>query len=896
MESSDRATSNHNPPADTDPNLAQCSCAASAPATDVPVKHCEDVYQKFRTAIQESDISKLAATLISDPKLFQVIEAFVDDTGTAEGWTALQNAAAVEFGDFNLLIGLNPERDGHNNEGMKALHLACRYGHVKAAAFLINAGARLDARQAEGCTPFLVACMYGQLEVLNLLCKRGPKSQMSDVNSHSNQALHLAVINDRLDVVQWLLEKGTDTSNGGEDKKTPLHYACQYKSLEMVKLLFSHKADIHALDAFSNTPLLMVCWNPQPDIFDFLRNEGASVSHLNMHGRNGFHAVILGSKPFSENHKKVLDLLIGLGVNINKRDIFGYSALFLACRDSEIEQINILLDLGADINQQTTDNQLTPLMEACCYPSEEPVEILLRRGADMSPVNPHGLTALALACVKGRLNHVKTLLKKGADVAVRDRDGHRPLCTAAGHGETNITLEILASERYYPQYPADVIGPADQALFMMNGTHDTKVEEHLLKAMGESLSGLSASLDVMMYWAIAHGRINLAKKCVFVDSKVLKWEREGANWLHVAAQCAQSKLIAELCFRLDASKKASGDVTPLHLAAVRGSRETVLCLLEQIGRQAKHQSAETAKVKAILGHDSQGASPLTISIRRKHSNITDIFWEELRKFGSLETNFMQIDPSYAVFILETLAQYEKPGNEKTLKHLLEQWCTNPFLIESQKAERLITPLDWAVYCSQPVVVWWLLSKEGYSSDGTIKNARSLVQCLEDVGIRNIIGELLQHPLPVLSNIANPNDDPLLELPQITDFNDPATMSPGTIVEIYSDGTIKSKQDPAPTVADIIYDSGPGRIMKEAMDLDYWYLNALKKRIRNCRDVSHSTRNLFDTLSSGKLLGSSGSDRSAFDRLDRQLQLRWIHLPVTKVSTTNYVLMLKIKIS
>lgn len=898
MESSDTTTSNHNPPADTDPNLAQCSCAASAPATDVPVKHCEKVYQKFRTAIRESDISNLAATSISDPKLFQVIEAFVDDTGTAEGWTALQNAAAVDFGDFNLLIGLNPERDGHDNEGMKALHLACRYGHVKAAAFLINAGARLDARQAEGCTPFHIACMYGQLEVLKLLCKKGPKSQMSDVNSHSNQALHLAVINDRLDVVQWLLEKGADTSYGGEDKKTPLHYACQYKSLEMVKLLFSHKADIHALDAFSNTPLLMVCWNPQPDIFNFLRNEGASVSHLNMHGRTGFHAVILGSKPFSENHKKVLNLLIGLGVNINKRDIFGYSAFFLACRDSDIEQINILLDLGADINQKTTDNQLTPLMEACCSPSEEPVEILLRRGADMTPVNPHGLTALALACVKGRLEHVETLMKKGADVAVRNRDGHRPLCAAARHGETDITLRILASKRYYPQYPADVTGPTDQALFMMNGPHDSEVEEHLLKAMGESLSGLSASLDVMMYWAIAHGRINLAKKCVFVNSKVLKWEREGANWLHVAAQCAQPKLITELCFNLDASKKASGDVTPLHLAAVSGSRETVSCLLEQIGRQAKHQSAETAKVKAILSYDSQGASPLTISIRRKHSNVTDIFWEEIRKFGSLETTFMQIDPSnssYGVFILETLAQYEKPGTEKTLKHLLEQWCTNPSLTEPQKIERLITPLDWAVYCSQPVVVWWLLSKEGYSSDAT-KNARSLVQCLEDVGIRNIIGELLQHPLPVLGNIANPNDDPLLELPQAKDINDPATMSPGTIVEIYSDGTIKSRQDPAPTIADIIYDSGPERIMKEATDLDYWYLNALKKRIRNCKDVSHSTRNLFDTSLSSNPLCSSGGGPRAFSRLDRQLQLRWIHLPVTKVRTTNYVPILKIKIS
>ncbi|KAM0226578.1 hypothetical protein ACHAQD_000502 [Fusarium lateritium] len=720
--------------------------------------------------------------------------------------------------------------------------------------------------------------MYEELEVLQLLWERGPKSQMSDENSYSNKTLYMAVINDRLNVVSWLLENGADVSyRTGGDKKTALHYACQFKSVEMVKLPFSHKADIHALDAFSNTPLLMACWNPHPDVFSFLRDEGALVSHLNMHGRNGFHAVVLAGNSFNENHKKVLEISIGVGVDINKRDIFGYSALFHACRKGDAELIKILLDFGADINQKTTNNELTPLMEACCSPSKEPVEILLQRGADMSPVNPHGLTALALACVKGRLVHVETLMNNGADVAVRDRYGHRALCAAAVHGHTDIMLRVLGSQRYYPQYPADMRGSADQVLFMMDDSHDTEVEEHLLHAVEENFSGISASLNMIMYWAVAHGRINLAKKCVSRASEVLEWTREGANWLHVAAQHAQPQLISEL--------QASGDVTPLHLAAVSGSRSTVSSLLEQIRRQSQYQSAETAKVKVILGRDSQGASPLILSIHRKHGNVTEIFCEEIRKFGILERTFMQGDSaqsSYVVFILETLAQYEKPGNEKTMKHLLEQWCTNSSLTEAQKAERLMSPLDWAVYCSQPIVVWWLLSEEGYSSDGALRNVRSLVQTLEDVGIRNIMGELLQHPLPVLGNITNPNDDPLLELPQRTGINDPALMSPGAVIEVYSDGTIKSKQDPTPTIADNIYDSGPDNIMKKATDLDYWHLNALKKRIRNCQNVSHSTRRLFDTSSSNNPKDYNGNDSGASSRLERELQLRWIHLPVTKL--------------
>ncbi|KAM0190412.1 hypothetical protein ACHAPI_009401 [Fusarium lateritium] len=338
-------------------------------------------------------------------------------------------------------------------------------------------------------------------------------------------------------------------------------------------------------------------------------------------------------------------------------------------------------------------------------------------------------------------------------------------------------------------------------------------------------------------------------------------------------------------------------MTPLYLAAVSGSRDTVLSLLTQIGRQSQYQSAETAKVKAILGHDSQGASPLSISFHRKDGDVTKIFFEEFRIFGALERTFMQSDSaqsSYAAVILETLAQYEKPGNEKMLKHLLEQWCTNLSLTETQKLERLATPLDWAVYCSQPIIVWWLLSKEGYSSHAAMKNARSLVKTLEDVGIRDIMGELLQHPLPVLGIIANPNDGPFCELPQRIGTNDPALRLPGTVVEVYSDGTIQSKQDPTPTIADIIYDSGPDKIMKEATDLDYWHLNALKKRIRNCQGVSHSTGRLFGTFPSHDPQDYNGNDPGTSSRLDKKLQLRWIHFPVTEVDAKKSVRCLRSK--
>ncbi|KAF5660277.1 Mg2+ transporter like zinc transport [Fusarium heterosporum] len=872
MESSSRPTSFVDP----DPSGDQ-----QASDTNTPVVLSEENYQSFKTAIEEGDVSKLESLLIRDPKFLFVVEEFLDQVGT-EAWPALENAAA-DFADVNGIIDAHCELDGHDNEGMNALHLACRYGHVKVAECLINSGANLDSCEAQGCTPFHVACMYGQLEVVELLWEKGPKSQISDENSFSNQALQMAVINNRLTTIQWLLEHGADISHQvGEAKKTALHYASAYGLVEVVKLLLAHKANIHVVDAYLNTPLLEACWDPQPDIFTLLHDEGALASHVNIHDRNGFHAVILSDEPFCEHHKAVLKLLVGVGADINKRDQYGFSALYLASRDGKGEIVECLLDLGADVNQKSTLIGSTALMEACCSPFLGPVEVLLRRGADLTPVNHHGMTALTLACVKGHLTHVEALMRKGIDVTVCNREGHRPLCAAAEHGHTDIVLRILKSPRYYSRYPADVIDSVNEGIFMMNVTHDGEIEKHLLHAFEENRSGISASLNEIMYWAVAHGRIDLASKCISGNSEVLKWSQEKANWLHVAAQHAQSYIITSLFFDLDASQKASSDVTPLHLAALSGSRKTSSVLLEQIGTQSKDQSAQVAKVMAILVRDGQGASPLDISIRHKHSNVTETFWGAIRDFGTSEKTFMQTDPSHAILILETLAQYEKPGNEKVLGHLLQQWCTNLSLTEAQKEGRLITPLDWAVYCSQPTVVWWLLSKEGYSSNVAIENSLWLAQHSEDAGVRAILAELLKYPLPVLGNIANPNDDPLLELPQPPDMNDPALVSSGTIVEVYSDGTIRTKQGPSPTIADIIYKYGPDKIMEEATDLDLWHLNALKKRIRNCQLISGSTRRLFNTSSSSDPRNSSGSEPKTVGRLDRQLQLRWIHLPVTQL--------------
>jgi len=70
------------------------------------------------------------------------------------------------------------------------------------------------------------------------------------------------------------------------------------------------------------------------------------------------------------------------------------------------------------------------------------VEILLDIGIDINSKNNNGNTALHVAAIHGNMNIVEILLDRGADINSKDNDGQTALHEAAANGYTNI-VEIL---------------------------------------------------------------------------------------------------------------------------------------------------------------------------------------------------------------------------------------------------------------------------------------------------------------------------------------------------------------------------------------------------------------------------------------------------------------------
>jgi len=157
---------------------------------------------------------------------------------------------------------------------------------------------------------------------------------------------------------------------------------------------------------------------------------------------------------------QLVEKLVAKGANVNARmtrrvnlnntrpSEIGATPFFLASLTDDAELLRALVKLGADPTMTNADNS-TPLMVAAGLwsrsPGEDPgtesetleaVQVLLDLGADINAVDKNGETAMHGAAYKNLPKVVKFLAAKGARIDVWNRDdkfGWTPLAIAAGY-------------------------------------------------------------------------------------------------------------------------------------------------------------------------------------------------------------------------------------------------------------------------------------------------------------------------------------------------------------------------------------------------------------------------------------------------------------------------------
>jgi uncharacterized protein len=122
------------------------------------------------------------------------------------------------------------------------------------------------------------------------------------------------------------------------------------------------------------------------------------------------------------------------GIAINGIDSLGQTALIAATSHNQLEELQLLLQHGAD--PKIADNAGWAPLHYAAWSGSGTVIIsaLLDHGADINQRNDRGITPLYFAAATGHDSQVTFLLQKGADRSIASKNGYTPLRVAEVRG------------------------------------------------------------------------------------------------------------------------------------------------------------------------------------------------------------------------------------------------------------------------------------------------------------------------------------------------------------------------------------------------------------------------------------------------------------------------------
>ena len=320
--------------------------------------------------------------------------------------------------------------------------------------------------------------------------------------------------------------------------------------------------------------------------------------------------------------EKAVELVLNDGLDINSPALCNRTPLLWASLSSSGEFTETLIDLGANVNAQRSDDKVTPLLLSAYWNNFMVVNLLLDHGADANIAKVDACTPLHKAVMKGNQNVVKLFLEKNALVNTQNADGDSPLHTAVSNGffditkllikkGSNVNLQnkegrtplFLAAENKHEQLikilienEADVtIGykkNSTKRIYPVRGKNKDRAawryvlaKEHLLDLFLKRAKG--GSLDLADFGAVLRSgwgkdppegtAKKILKECDFKFKEI-----PGVTVLHIVSQKNNEPEIIDLLVKSGANVNAQDaeGFTPLHMAAIHGNLKIVKKLVD----------------------------------------------------------------------------------------------------------------------------------------------------------------------------------------------------------------------------------------------------------------------------------------------------------------------------
>lgn len=518
---------------------------------------------------------------------------------------------------------------------VKKMFAACSVGDAKYAADLLNDGVYINSQDSLGNTPMHYAVKLGSIELLDTL--RRFKPDESVMNRSGQSPLELAVERGFIPYVQPVLQKkshewirenfeslnkfanspqmqnllkdaytkidqmklaiqngdmglfekclkfrdGRDLSYE-EDGKTWLHFASKESNVQMLKHLLTKGLKADAVDNLGRLP----------EEYATNRENKIFLNHYRLKNKLIFSAV-------KKNDAKLLDELLGLGVNVNVVDSIGVplvhyavmynypmfvelqkrganihaknsrkeTALFIAVYKNNLAVATDLVKLGLSVHEKNVDGQ-TPMTVKNNKTSKYLLDITYKDDFFVVSVQKKRLdSALFYLNIGAKVDYVAPRFNKAAVHHAIENDDEKSLKFLKAHG-ANFTL---LHENKTPIEMALAKKKKKALLFFL---HDDKGAANRIYSNGKTLMHEAASMfardggswiDLLLstgakidaldrdrktplYYAICRNNVKLVNYLIGKKANVSRMDNEGNLPLHVAARFANGEIVKALVY------------------------------------------------------------------------------------------------------------------------------------------------------------------------------------------------------------------------------------------------------------------------------------------------------------------------------------------------------------
>jgi ankyrin repeat protein/preprotein translocase subunit SecA len=331
---------------------------------------------------------------------------------------------------IQLLLANGANIHAFDNRGDSVLHYAI-IGESEEAALLLASQVSQLSPNRRGETPLILAAFNGKSALVRYLCETSDHTHA--VNDWGRNALHVAAIAGKVDVIEYLVSHGFAIDQLESpvraskikscSKHTSLQLAALHGHADAVQKLLELGADTELRDRHGFSFCEHAVLSNKIEMLQLVQQ--LPFYHSKEHTACLLHAAVIA------NNTQVVCEFILEEADLNVLTPEGFSVLHLAAMHNSGDVVDLLLLPGNDIPLDLEDCVgNTALHQAATHGHVRMIEALIAAGASIDKTNRFGETPLFLASKDGRLGAVVAFLKYQANMAIGDCEGTTPLKVA----------------------------------------------------------------------------------------------------------------------------------------------------------------------------------------------------------------------------------------------------------------------------------------------------------------------------------------------------------------------------------------------------------------------------------------------------------------------------------